>query len=270
MSGTTQLGPDREYQLDSGTDLGREQLGHLEALLDRHTAATLDAAGVRPGHRCLELGAGSGSTARMMADRAGPGGTVVAVDIETRNLTDLPPGIEVLRHDINDGVPGGPYDLIHARLLLMHLSRRADILRELAAALAPGGRLVIGEYVGPQRYVLAAPSPEDEALFHRVQFIAHAIAQTLGVSYTWAYEVEPLMNAAGLTGISATDYRHTAVGGTAACLLSWNYMAQLEPRLRAAGITTDDLARYHALMADPRLRVWFYPFVYTHGRKRTA
>lgn len=42
MSGATYPGTDREYQLDSGTDLGRERLAHLETLLDRHTLDTLD------------------------------------------------------------------------------------------------------------------------------------------------------------------------------------------------------------------------------------
>ena len=270
MSATTHPGTDREYQLDSGTDLGREQLGYLETLLDRHTLYALDAVGVRPGHRCLDLGAGSGSISRRLGERVAPSGSVRAVDIETRHLTGMPAGVEVLRHDINDGVPGGPYDIIHARLLLMHLTRRAEILRELAGALAPGGWLVIGEYVGPQRYVLAAPGGEDEALFHRVQRVAHGRAQAGGISYTWAHEVATHMAAAGLVDVYGTDHRHTADGGTTACLLSWNYIAQLEPRLLAAGFTADELDRYHALMRDPRVRAWFYPFVSTRGRKPAA
>lgn len=58
MSATTHPGRAREYQLETGSDLGREQLGHLETLLDRQTLDTLDAVGVRTGHRCLDLGAG--------------------------------------------------------------------------------------------------------------------------------------------------------------------------------------------------------------------
>lgn len=268
MSGTTLPEPAREYQLDTSPGLGREQLAHLETLLDRQTFHALDGVGVRPGHHCLDLGAGSGSVTRGLADRAGPSGGVVAVDIDTRHLTGMPRGVEVLRHDINDGVPGGPYDIIHARLLLMHLSRRVEILYELASALTPGGWLVIGEYVGPQTHVVTAPAPEDEALFFRVQRVAHDMAQAGGVSYEWAYEVDGHMTGAGLVDVYDTEYRHTTEGGTTACLLSWNYMAQLKPRLLAAGLTAEDLDRYHALMLDPRFRAWFYPFVCTRGRKR--
>ena len=42
-----------EYLLDSGTDLGREQLDCLATLLDGHTTAMLDEVGVGPGTRCL-------------------------------------------------------------------------------------------------------------------------------------------------------------------------------------------------------------------------
>ena len=73
---------------------------------------------------------------------------------------------------------------------------------------------------------------------------------------------------AGLVDGYDTEYRHTTEGGTTACLLSWDYMARLAPRLRAAEITADELDRYRALMLDPRFRAWFYPFVCTRGRKR--
>ena len=55
--------------LDTGTDLGREQLECLELLLDARTTATIAATGLRRGQRCLEIGAGTGSIARWMADR---------------------------------------------------------------------------------------------------------------------------------------------------------------------------------------------------------
>ncbi|HVX44741.1 MAG TPA: class I SAM-dependent methyltransferase [Mycobacteriales bacterium] len=258
-----------EYQLGLDTDLTRTQLTHLEALLDAKTCSVLDTVGVRPGHRCLDLGAGSGTITRALADRAGAA-EVVAVDLDTRHLRAVPPPVRVLEHDINDGVRGGPYDLIHARLVLMHLARRAEILHELAAALAPGGWLVIGEYVGPQRHVVRSPTSQDEALFHRVQHIAHGMASAAGVSYTWAFEVAGHMSAAGLTGVHATDDRHTAEGGSDACRLSWNYLQQLRPRLLEAGLTPDELERYHALMLDPRFCAWFYPFICSRGQKPPA
>ena len=47
------------------------------------------------------------------------------------------------RNVITDGLPGDGYDLIHARLLLMHLPTREKLLEEMAAALRPGGWLLV-------------------------------------------------------------------------------------------------------------------------------
>lgn len=84
-----------------------------------------------------------------MADRVCPGGRVLAIGIDPSRLTEGP-GLEVRRHDINDGAPAGEaFDLIHARLVLMHLHRREEIVADLVDAPKPGGRLILGEYFGP-------------------------------------------------------------------------------------------------------------------------
>jgi SAM-dependent methyltransferase len=43
-------------------------------------------------------------------------------------------------------VPGAPFDLVYARLLLFHLPQRADVLARLWDAVAPGGHLLIQDY----------------------------------------------------------------------------------------------------------------------------
>ena len=43
-------------------------------------------------------------------------------------------------------VPGGPFDLVYARLLLFHLPQRASVLARLWDAVAPGGHLVVQDY----------------------------------------------------------------------------------------------------------------------------
>jgi SAM-dependent methyltransferase len=77
----------------------------------------------------------------------GPKGRVVAVDIDPRFLGNLiEPNVEVRRCDITgDDVEPACYDLVHSRLLLMHLGDPAGALRRMAAALRPGGWLVAEE-----------------------------------------------------------------------------------------------------------------------------
>lgn len=261
---------DREYALGTTEQLATEQLHHLSALLDRPTMAVLDATGLGAGWRCLDVGSGAGTIAARLAERTGPTGAVAAVDIDTGRLEQRP-GLEIVQHDIKDGVPGGPYDLIHARLVLMHLSAREQILQSLVDALAPGGWLVIGEWTGPQTTILSSPSPEDTEVFRRVQHAAHnIIGRGVGISYEWARQVDPAMGRAGLVDVETVEYTHTSAGGSQGCLLSLNYIRQLHEPLLATGLTASDLARYRALMQDRRFRAWFYPFLCSRGRRASA
>ncbi len=243
-------------------------MDYLERMLDSATTACLDEVGVEPGWRCLDLGAGGGSITRWLAERTGPTGRVVSVDLDTDYLADRP-GVDVHRHDINDGLPvDGPFHLIHARLLLMHLPHRVDILHTLVDALAPGGWLVVGEVSGRARWVLSTPSDADERLFDRVQDIAHnTVARGGGISPEWAHEVDRHMVDAGLTNLHGLEHSRTATGGTTDCLLHRNLVMQTESTLLRAGLTDDELARYRDLMLDPRFRAWGYQFVCTWGQK---
>jgi SAM-dependent methyltransferase len=121
------------------------RLAAVESLFDSATFRHLDALGIETGMKCLEVGSGAGSVARHMADRVGNTGSVVATDIDAGLLDDRStPNLEFRQHDVcRDPLPVGAFDIIHARLLLEHLPSRVGVLDKLAAALAPGGWLLI-------------------------------------------------------------------------------------------------------------------------------
>lgn len=255
------------YIFDTGTDLGGQHVTHLEALLDTVTTQSLRATGIQPGQRCLEIGAGGGSIARWLADRTGTTGSVIATDLDTQLLRQYP-GMEVHRHDINEGLPAeGPYDLIHARLVLMHLPRREQILDMLAASLAPGGWLVLGEFSDRPLHVLSAPSTSDRELFARIQSLAASLSPTLGLSWQWAAKVPEQMARAGLVDLHAVEYSLTSAGGTDGALLHRNLNLQGDAVLRGAGATIEELARYRELLTDPSFKAWFYQFVCVRARR---
>ena len=133
---------------DSPADREEERLLALEALCDGETTRRLDALGVAAGWRCLEVAAGRGSIARWLARRAGPSGRVVATDLNPRFLRGaaLPGNIEVREHDVleRDFEPRA-YDLVHARALLVHMPDPGRTVARLAAAVRPGGWLLIEE-----------------------------------------------------------------------------------------------------------------------------
>ena len=80
-----------------------------------------------------------------MADR---GAHVTAIDIDTRFIDQLASdSIEVRRVDLReDELPQDEFDLVHARLVLEHLTDRRQILDRLVATLRPGGWIVIEDY----------------------------------------------------------------------------------------------------------------------------
>ncbi|HET9109188.1 MAG TPA: hypothetical protein VFN78_00040, partial [Ktedonobacterales bacterium] len=70
-----------DYLLDNAWQEQDRRLARLEAWFDPGTIQHLEALGVGPGWRCLEVGAGAGSIAAWLCNRVGPEGSVLATDI---------------------------------------------------------------------------------------------------------------------------------------------------------------------------------------------
>lgn len=123
-----------------------ERLGLLERLFDPASRRRRDL--VRPGWRCLEVGAGRGSIAVWLAAQVGPSGHVVATDIDLTYLERLHlPNLEVRRHNILedplDALSPGSFDLVSSRLMLFWLAGKQEAaIRRMAECLRPGGWLV--------------------------------------------------------------------------------------------------------------------------------
>src|SRR5262249_36866389 len=146
----------------------------LDTLYSRRTFRFLDATGIGPGWRCLEIGGGSGSVAAWMAERVGPSGSVLVTDIEPRFIGEShcqKLATVVLRpHDTgSDPPPEAGLVLIRARLVLMHVPQRPQALERIARALKPGGGLVIEDFEVRliDRTIPAADAP-GAALFNRM------------------------------------------------------------------------------------------------------
>src|SRR5437762_11427577 len=111
------------YGLPNSWVEARRRLTLIGECLDGVARRRLEAVGALSGWRCLDVGAGGGSVAALLAELVGPTGTVVATDIDTRFLEEpTGDGLEVWQHDITaDPLPEGAFDLVHTRSLLLHL-----------------------------------------------------------------------------------------------------------------------------------------------------
>jgi SAM-dependent methyltransferase len=128
----------------AGDERERERLTLLERFHGPLTVAQLEPL-VRPGWRCLEAGAGGGGMTTWLAERVAPGGSVLAVDLETHWLERLRSAvIDVRALDITtDKLPSDTFDLVLARMLLLHLPDPAEACRQLLATARSDATLVV-------------------------------------------------------------------------------------------------------------------------------
>ncbi|MFE4670234.1 class I SAM-dependent methyltransferase [Streptomyces sp. NPDC056716] len=136
----------QEYVFDPAWEKETERLRTNEAIWDPGTLERLEKLGVAPGWSCLEIGAGSGSVVRRLAELVGPAGRVLATDLETGRLASLIelPQVDVVRHDLRtEELPEAAFDLVHSRMVLQHLPDRAAAMDRMVRALRPGGVLFL-------------------------------------------------------------------------------------------------------------------------------
>ncbi|QSB17304.1 class I SAM-dependent methyltransferase [Natronosporangium hydrolyticum] len=239
-------------------------------MLDEFTRARLSRVGDLSGARCLEIGAGGGSIARWLGDQVGPTGRVLATDLNTRLLPEHP-GYTRQQHDLTtEPVPEGPWDLIHARLVLAHIPSRREIFGRLVEALAPGGALVIQEWDGtPGDWAIAAPDQAAVSLLTDYQRAVGRRLQAHGLDYTWARELHGAMLAAGMVDVDTEVHARAWPGGTPGALLLTVTLDQLRDELLGEGFTAEQLDRVRELTRDPRL-VWRGLLTYSTIGRRPA
>ena len=105
--------------------------------------------------RILELGTGTGETARRLLARH-PDAVLVGVDENERMLAVAGEALPRDRVDlrvgrIEDPLPDGPFDLVASALCVHHLAgpAKAELFRRIREVLAPGGLFVLGDVVVP-------------------------------------------------------------------------------------------------------------------------
>ena len=231
------------YVLPNAWELADRRLALLEACHDPASIRRAEALGVRPGWRCLEAGAGHGSFARWLA---GQTGDVLAVDLDVRLLEDLDvPGLEVRQLDLAaDELPREQFDFIHTRLVLIHVPERERALRQLVAALRPGGILMLEE---DDTYPIegAATGPYREAWDAFLQMTVDA-----GLDPHWARSLPERLRALGLADVGAEIDSQFFPGGSLPAQfwsLTWQQVRERVGEVLDGG---------RAALEDPER--WFY------------
>src|SRR5215471_1162710 len=191
---------DSGYLLSNSASEAPARFAALSNLYDAGTIRHLENLGLREGWHCLEVGGGGGSIATWLANRVGPSGHVLVTDIDPRFLEfKTHPNLEVRQHDIaNDTLPEGTFDLVHARLVLMHVGEREKALHRMVTALKPGGWIIDEEFDSP-----ADPSLGSGEVLLKTQdaFARHLVSG--GVERRFGRRLFGLLQSHGLVEVAA-------------------------------------------------------------------
>jgi tRNA (cmo5U34)-methyltransferase len=97
----------------------------------------------------------------------------------------------VLVGSLGDPLPEGPFDLVVSALAVHHLhaDSKADLFRQIAKALEPGGRFVLADVVTPinHSYVVTAIDPEVDYPSTPDERLAWLDAAGMNPEVTWTH-----------------------------------------------------------------------------------
>jgi len=243
-----------QYSYDQGWQRERERLLGMARLWDGGTFALFERLGVCAGWRCLEIGAGAGTVSTWLAERVGPSGRVVAADQDPRYLEPLAGGVlEVMRLDIMvDDVAQHAFDLVYARLVAEHLGSEA--VRRMAAAVAPGGLLLLEDYdfTGVSGY------PPDPAL-DRTRIAILELMSRSGFDPHFGRRLFAELRAAGLCDVQAEGRVRVFPGGTPDTAFTRLSLEALQTTLVESGALDDGVIAYALAAYDDPERTFISP-----------
>jgi SAM-dependent methyltransferase len=260
---------DDGYLLDNRAAAAGERFDALSEIFDPSTFRHLESLGIGNGWRCWEVGAGGVSVVRWMAGQVGADGRVLATDLDVSWAQQAEGSmIEVLRHDVaRDPPPAESFDLVHARLVLVHVVDRDVALRSMVNALRPGGWLVV-EDADPALQPLSAldpTGPEDE-LANTLRSGFRALMAERGVDLAYGRKLPRLLREAGLVDVAADAYFPVALPVCAR--LETATITMIGDDLIAHGVaTSEDVDRHLATVATGRLDLAQPPMISAWGRR---
>ncbi len=230
---------DDGYLLDNRQAEAGDRLTALAALLDPGTFRHLDDCGIAPGWRCWEVGAGGPTVATWMAERTGPEGSVLATDLDLSwmGAPDTHP-FSARIHDVGlDPPPPGPFDLIHARLVLVHVPQRRQALDAMVGVLRPGGWLVV-EDADPALQPLTCIDEfgPEQVLANKLRRDFRSLLVDSGADTSFGRTLPRLLRAAGLVDVWADAY--FPVTGPWCTVLERATVEQMRERLVDSGLAT--------------------------------
>jgi SAM-dependent methyltransferase len=194
---------------------------------------------------------------------------VLATDIDvswTRSAAAA--NVTILRHDVGaDPPPDSVFDLVHARLVLMHVAEREWALRQMISTLRPGGWLLLEDAdLDLQPLACLDPRSPAEVLANRLHAGFQGLLVERGADLSYGRKLPRVLRGAGLRDVGADAYLPIGLPGCTA--LERTTMEHLRERLIASGrATADEIDRHLASVDAGALDLATPPLISAWGRR---
>jgi ubiquinone/menaquinone biosynthesis C-methylase UbiE len=221
-----------------------ERLRHQGDLLEPATRRLFQAIGVGPGWRCLDVGCGPGATMQLMGDIVGPSGEVAGLDRDAKAGRDAVERLQAagssryrfIEADMEgaDVIGERLFDLVFARLSLLHIRDPVGVLRKMHRWTKPGG------YIAAQDYYCRTMNlyPKSEAGSELIRIILET-SERAGVDLEFAFKLPVHFADAGIGVPDGTDTHVRVTTSEPFISMYMTFCRSLLPRAVELGVTTD-------------------------------
>jgi len=230
-----------------------ERLDRQAAMIERPTRTILQAAGLHPGLRVLDLGTGLGHVARMAGELVGPDGAVVGLDgsgdalavARDRVAKAGERHVSFLEADVRTWRAPEAFDAIIGRLILFHLPDPVAVVRHHIGNLQPDGVFVAVDFdLGGARSEPPVPLAHELLTWVTRAFTAAGATPRIGA------RLGPILRQAGLQEVTTFGIQgYLQPGDPAAARLLGSVVHSLSGAIIGHGIATAEQLALETLEA---------------------
>jgi SAM-dependent methyltransferase len=203
----------------------------------------LDRVGLAPGACAIDLGCGPRGILDLLAERVGPSGRVTGLDSNpeyTAMAADFltEQGVtwaDVVTADARaTGLPGGSFDVVHARTLLINLPAPGEVVAEMARLARPGGSVAVLD-IDTSCRICYPPHPGWE----RVNEIFGLVHGRHGADSLIGRRVPELFRRAGLADVGVEVRVHAYPPGHSRRTLLFDLVRAMRATVLETGLATE-------------------------------
>jgi SAM-dependent methyltransferase len=258
-----------DYLLENSNVEAGRRFEALSAIFDKVTFSHCERLGIASGWKVWEVGAGGTSVVLWLSNKVGSAGTVTATDIDiswaSKAIAD---NVAIEKHDVVSGpVQEGIFDLVHARLVLVHVPERQTALQNMIRALRPGGLLLL-EDADPALQPLACinESGPAQVLANKLRHAFRHLMASRGVDLAYGRKLPALLREQGLEDVGADCY--FPVAEPSCNILEIATVKLIAPQILAANLATkDELEQHISNVARGVLDLTTAPLISAWGKK---